>query len=309
MSTTQHDEATRPGPIDAVPVRHPGRSIAIVLVSLVTIMVVVQLVTNPAFDWNFAFKAMRQAPVINGLLVGTLLVTIVSMVLGVLLGVVLAVMRMSENAILRIVSGAYSWFFRAIPRYVLLTLLGAAGAFFPQGIGIGVPFGAHLLRLFGGSGDLYFAHLDANRVFSSFAGAVLGMALSEAAYMAEIARSGIISVDKGQMEAAQALGMSSTQAMRRIILPQALRVIVPPTGNETIAMFKDTSLLSAIPLTAEMFFQMKQIGANYYRFLPVVIGATIYYLIIASVLMVGQSWLEKRFGRGHAPLSYTGADH
>jgi polar amino acid transport system permease protein len=127
---------------------------------------------------------------------------------------------------------------------------------------------------------------------------VIGLAASEAAYMAEIARAGILSVDKGQMEAAQALGMSRTKAMRRIVLPQAMRVIVPPTGNETIAMLKDTSLLLAIPVTTELFFQLQAIGTRTYETFPVLVAATLYYLIASSVLMVGQSYLEKRFGRG-----------
>ena len=116
--------------------------------------------------------------------------------------------------------------------------------------------------------------------------------------MAEIARAGILSVDKGQMEAAQALGMSRGKAMRRVVLPQAMRVIVPPTGNETTAMLKDTSLLVAIPVTTDVFFQLQAIGNRTYQVFPVLIAATLYYLIASSVLMVGQAYLEKRFGRG-----------
>jgi polar amino acid transport system permease protein len=124
------------------------------------------------------------------------------------------------------------------------------------------------------------------------------LAASEAAYMAEIARAGILSVDRGQMEAAQALGMSRGKAMRRIVLPQAMRVIVPPTGNETIAMLKDTSLLIAIPVGTELFFQLQAIGARTFQVFPILVAATLYYLIASSVLMVGQAYLEKRFGRG-----------
>ena len=116
--------------------------------------------------------------------------------------------------------------------------------------------------------------------------------------MAEIARAGILSVDKGQMEAAQALGMSRGKAMRRVVLPQAMRVIVPPTGNETMAMLKDTSLLIAIPVTTELFYQLKAIGSRTFMVLPDLVAATLYYLFACSVLMVGQSYLEKRFGRG-----------
>lgn len=295
--------------IDAVPVRHPWRSVGAVFVALLLAMVVHQLITNPAFDWGFTFDAMRQTPVVYGFFLGVLLVTAGAMVLGVLGGVVLAVMRMSPNKLLSGVAFAYAWFFRSIPRYVLLSILGAAGAFFPNGVGIGIPYDRQIMDLLGLDGTLRIATLDANQLFTGYLGAILGLALSEAAYFSEIARSGIISVDRGQHEAATALGMDRGQAMRRIILPQAMRVIVPPMGNETIAMFKDTSLLVALPLAGEMLFQLRSIGTNYYKMIPVYMAACLYYLITTSLMMWGQSWLEKRFGRGYAPLSYTGTDH
>lgn len=287
--------------LNAIPVRHPGRAVAVVVVVLLCAMLMHQLITNKAFDWPFTFAAMAQPPVVDGYVKGVLLVTVGAMILGVGGGVLLAVMRMSPNPVLRGVSFAYAWFFRAIPRYVLLAILGAAGAFFPSGIGVGIPYDKEILAFFGIDGTMRIATLDANQLFGSYAGAVLGMALSEAAYMAEIARSGIISVDKGQLEAAQALGMNRSQSMWRIVLPQAMRVIVPPTGNETIAMFKDTSLLVALPLVGEMFYQLRAIGTNYYKMIPVFMGATIFYLVTTSVLMVGQSYLERHFGKGYAP--------
>src|SRR5690606_32898922 len=153
-----------------------------------------------------------------------------------------------------------------------------------------------------------FVTLDANVIFVGLFGGVIGMAASEAAYMAEIARAGILSVDRGQLEAAQALGMSRGQAMRRIVLPQAMRVIVPPTGNETIAMLKDTSLLLAIPVGTELFFQLQAIGTRTYQTFPVLVAATLYYLVATSVLMIGQSYLEKRFGRGFGTGGRTPRD-
>ncbi len=292
----------RPGAIDAVPVRHPGRMVAVVLVGLLVLMLIDQLIHNPAFDWPFTFAAMGQAPVIEGFVKGTLLCTVLAMVLGVGLGVLLSVMRLSPNPVLRGVSFAYTWFFRSIPRYVLLVIMGSAGLFFPGAVvPIGIPYDKQILSLFGIDGTMRIANLDANQLFTGILGAVLGLGLSEAAYMAEIARSGIISVDKGQYEAAQALGMNQGQSMWRIVLPQAMRVIVPPTGNETIAMFKDTSLLIGLPLITELFFQLQQIGIKYYRPMPAFVGATIYYLITTSVLMIIQSRLEAHFGRGYAP--------
>ena len=220
------------------------------------------------------------------------------MVFGVTLGVILAVMRLSDNPILRGVSWLYTWFFRAIPRYVLLVIMGQLGLLFAEGIALGVPFDWKFIEWFGLTGDWRIGPFDANAIFVGLAGGVIGLAVSEAAYMAEIARAGILSVDKGQMEAAQALGMSRGKAMRRIVLPQAMRVIVPPTGNETIAMLKDTSLLIGIPVGTELFFQLQAIGNRTFQVFPILVAATMYYLIASSVLMVGQAYLERRFGRG-----------
>lgn len=300
--TSQTTQGERPGLIKAVPVRHPGRIVAVVIVSILTLMLIDQLINNQAFDWPFTFAAMQQAPVVAGFVQGTLLVTVLAMVLGVVLGVLLSVMRLSPNWVLRSVAFVYTWFFRAIPRYVLLAMMGAAGIFFADGlIPLGIPYDEQLLGFFGIDGQLRIGTLDANSLFTGLAGAVLGLGLSEAAYMSEIARSGILSVDRGQTEAAEALGMNRRQTMNRIVLPQAMRVIVPPTGNETIAMFKDTSLLMAIPLTTELFFQLRQIGIQHYLMMPAYVGATIYYLITLSILMVGQAYIERHFGRGYAP--------
>lgn len=291
----------RPGLIDAVPVRHPGRWVAIGVLAVLAAMLVNLLINNPAWNWSFVLEAMNQTPVIKGLFLGTLLCTALGMLFGVAGGVVLAIMRLSDNPVLRGVAWVYTWFFRAIPRYVLLVTMGAIGILFPQGIALGVPFDWVIIDLLGLSGDWRFLTLDANRLFTGLFGAVLGLAASEAAYMAEIARSGILSVDRGQTEAAQALGMSSRLTMRRVVLPQAMRVILPPTGNELVAMLKDTSLLVGIPLTTELFFQLQAIGSRTYQTFPVLVSATLYYLLITSVLMIGQAWLERRFGRGVGP--------
>jgi polar amino acid transport system permease protein len=218
------------------------------------------------------------------------------MIIGITLGIALAVMRLSSNPVLSGVAWIYTWFFRAVPRLVLLTIMGALGVLFPEGLNL-IPFGNDLAHLFGAD-QLGFANIDANKVFVGVLGGIIGLGLSEAAYMAEIARAGILSVDPGQREAACALGMSNGKAMTRIVLPQAMRVIVPPTGNETIAMTKDTSLLIGIPVTTELFFQLSSIGSRTYQTFPVLVAAVIWYLIVCSVLMVVQSWLEARYGRG-----------
>ena len=296
-------QAERPGTIDAVPVRHPWRWVTIAVILALIFLLVRLLLTNDAFNWSFVWQAMIQSPVLNGLMLGTLLGTVGAMVIGIGFGIALAVMRLSDNPVLSGVAWIYTWFFRAIPRLVLLTIMGALGVLFPEGLNL-IPFGNDIAHLFGAD-HLGFATIDANRVFVGVLGGIIGLGLSEAAYMAEIARAGILSVDPGQREAASALGMSNGKAMRRIVLPQAMRVIVPPTGNETIAMTKDTSLLIAIPVTTELFFQLSSIGSRTYQTFPVLVAAVIWYLIVCSVLMVVQSRLEAYFGRGFGTNTAT----
>lgn len=283
--------------------RHPGRWVAVAISLVLVAMLVHWLVFEPGFQWGTAFTSMFASPVLRGLLIGTLFVTVLAMTLAIVLGTILAIMRMSENPVLRTVSFAFVWFFRAIPRIVLLTFLGAAGTVFPDGIAIGIPFDQQIMGLLGMDGDWRFLELNANQVFNGLLGATLGLGLSEAAYMAEITRAGILSVDHGQVEAASALGMDRRTTMRRIQLPQAMRVIVPPTGNELISMVKDTSLLSALPFTAEMFFQLQAIGTRTFTPIPNFLAAMLWYLVIGTVLMIGQYFLEKRFGRGFGATS------
>ena len=295
---TSPTSTERPGLITARPVRHPWRWVAIAVIALLSAMLANMIFTNSAFDWSFVFKAMVQTPVLRGLYIGTLLTTALAMIVGVSGGVLTAVMRLSDNPILSGVAWIFTWFFRGIPRLVLLFTMGTLGILFQKGLGLGIPFDWKIQQLLGISANWRFATLDANAVFSGLFGAVLGLGLSEAAYMSEIARAGILSVDKGQAEAAEALGMSSGKTMRRIVLPQAMRVIVPPTGNETIAMVKDTSLLIALPLSNELFFQLSSIGSRTYKTFPAFVAASIWYLIVTSILMVGQFYLERYFGRG-----------
>jgi polar amino acid transport system permease protein len=288
----------RPGPIHARPLPHPWRWVALVLIVIVVAMLISSFVTNPRWDFSFALQVMKFNPVLEGLVKGTILGTIGAMILGVGLGVLVGIMRLSSNPILRGVSFVYTWFFRAIPRYVLLVILGTGLGYLYSEFDIGVPFGQQLAEFLGLSNDLTFFSLNVNPFSSTLAIGIIGLGLSEAAYMAEIARAGILSVDRGQAEAAQALGMSSGKTMRRIVLPQAMRVIVPPTGNETIAMVKDTSLLIAIPVNTELFYQASTIGSRTLKIMPTYVAATAWYLIVCSVLMVGQYYLERRFGRG-----------
>jgi polar amino acid transport system permease protein len=219
------------------------------------------------------------------------------MLIGVALGVVLGVMRLSDNPILRSSAWVYTWFFRAVPRLVLLTVFGNLGYFYPQ-LRLGLPFSDQIGSLLGVHVHGTIWGVNGNDFFAGFRAALLGLALSEAAYMAEIVRAGILSVDTGQMEAAQSLGMSRGLAMVRVVLPQAMRVIVPPTGNETIAMLKDTSLVIAVPVSNELFFQLEAVGHRTFQIVPMYVAACLWYLALSSVLMVGQYFLERRFSRG-----------
>jgi len=291
-------ETDRPGVIDAVPVRHPWRWVALAFIAVIVAMMLSSFITNKRWEWSFAFQIMNQTPVLEGLWKGTIIGTVGAMIIGVGLGIVIAIMRLSENPVLKWVSFVYTWFFRAIPRYVLLAIIGSGVGYLYGTLRIGVPFGQQFAHALGLSSDLTFLGIDVNTLSNSIIAGIIGLGLSEAAYMAEIARAGILSVDKGQAEAAQALGMSGGKTMRRIVLPQAMRVILPPTGNEAIAMVKDTSLLTAIPIIAELFYQTSTIGTRTLRIMPGFVAATLWYLIICSILMVGQFYLERHFGRG-----------
>jgi polar amino acid transport system permease protein len=285
-----------PEMIKAIPVRHPGRWIASAVIAVLAAMFIHMLVTNPVFQWGFMFDNMFTPAVLRGART-TLIMTVLAMVLGVLLGIVLAVMRLSPNPVVSGAAWGYVWFFRAIPRIVLLFFIANLGALYAT-YDLGFPFDQQLMSLFGFEGDWRFLGLNGNQIFAGFTAGLLGLALSEGAYMAEIVRAGIQSVEPGQAEAASALGMSRGKTTRRIVLPQAMRVIIPPTGNETIAMLKDTSLLIAVPVTAELSFQLRAVGSRTFQIIPMAVAAILWYLALTSLLMIGQYFLEKRFSHG-----------
>ncbi|HJE58958.1 MAG TPA: amino acid ABC transporter permease [Nocardiopsis listeri] len=282
-------------PISAVPVRYPERWVAAGVVLVLAAMFVNMLITNPAFNWPFMFEHMFSDPVVNGVWV-TLSATVLSMIIGILLGVVLAVMRLSGNPVLVSVAWLYTWFFRGVPRLVLAVLFGNIAILYST-IHIGLPFDDYWMPMLGLEGDARFFEIDVRTLLSGYMAGLLALALSEGAYMAEIIRAGLQSVNKGQTEAAQALGMSRSKIMRRITLPQAMRVVIPPTGNETIAMLKDTALLAYVPVTIELFYQLQAIGTRTYQIFPMLVAACLWYLAITSVLMVGQYFIERRFSR------------
>jgi polar amino acid transport system permease protein len=298
---TQFEDTVEPGQaqpesIKAVPVRHPGRWIAVVVLAVLTAMFVHMLVTNEAFQWSFIIDNAFRPNVVEGVWT-TVRLTVFAMLIGIALGIVLAVMRLSPNPILSGAAWLYTWFFRAVPRLVLAVLFGNMAILYQQ-VRFGFPFDQQLADLLGLDINGTIFSIDARTFLSGFMAGLLALALSEGAYMAEIVRAGILSVNPGQNEAAQALGMSRMLTMRRIVLPQAMRVIIPPTGNETIAMLKDTALVAFVPVTNELFFRLEAIGSRTFQVFPMLVAACIWYLLLTSVLLVGQYFLERYFARG-----------
>jgi polar amino acid transport system permease protein len=274
-----------PDEMKTVPLRHPGRWVAAAAVFIAVGMMVHSVVTNPNWQWQVVGKNITQRVVLDGI-VRTLELTVIAMAIGIVLGIVLAVMRLSPNPIVSSASWIYIWVFRGTPVLVQLLFWNSIG-FLYKHLSIGVPFGH---ELFSGS---------SNTVITTWFAAILGLGLNEGAYMSEIVRAGIISVDPGQTEAAQALGMNRLRIMRRIVLPQAMRVIIPPTGNETISMLKTTSLVSVISIQ-ELLGAVETIYGRTFQVFQLLIVASIWYLAFTSVLSVGQYYLERRYTRGSA---------
>ena len=280
----QQADVTPPEEIKAIPVRHPGRWVAIAVLAVLAAMLVHSLVTNPRFRWDTVGKYLFDQRVVEGVR-NTLILTVVAMLVGVVLGIVLAVMRLSPNPVLSSVAWLYLWIFRGTPVYTQLVFWGLIGVLYPK-IGFGIPFGPE------------FVSFATPELIGPFVAALLGLALNEAAYMAEIVRAGILSVSEGQTEAASALGMKRGLLMRRVVLPQAMRVIIPPTGNETISMLKTTSLVVAVPYTLDLYSRTRDVSIRLFQPVPLLIVAGIWYLAVTSLLMIGQYYLERHYARG-----------
>ena len=266
-------------PIKAHPVRHPGRWIAAAAVVALATFFVLSAVNNENYGWDVYRQYLFDTRIATAAL-HTLALTVLSMLIGVLLGAVLAIMRMSPNPVLRAVAWVYLWIFRGTPVYVQLVFWGLMGSLY-QTLNLG------------------FTELDLQGLLSNmFLLAVLGLALNEAAYMAEIVRTGIQAVPPGQLEASQALGMSWWLTMRRTVLPQAMKIIIPPTGNEVISMLKTTSLVVAVPYSLELYGRSMDIANALFDPVPMLLVAATWYLAVTSVLMVGQHYLERYYDRG-----------
>jgi polar amino acid transport system permease protein len=269
-----------PASITAVPVRHYGRW-AGALVVLGAVAAIGHAFSNANIDYAVTAEFFTASTIISGM-VNTLLISVAAQALGIGLGVVAAVMRTSGNPVNRAVAAAYIWLFRGTPVLVQLLLWYNLSLIFPT---LSIP----------GIGTW-----STNDVMTPFVAALLGLGINEGAYMAEIVRAGIGSVDRGQTEAAHALGMSPGTTMRRIVLPQAMRVIVPPTGNEFINMLKTSSLAYAIQY-GELLQSTVTVYSNNLAVVELLFTASLWYLVLTSVFSVVQMGIERRFARGVNP--------
>lgn len=237
---------------------------------------------NPNFGWPVVAQYFFDPTVMQGLSV-TLGLTVVAMIIGVALGLILAIARMSQDKLASSLAGLFIWFFRGTPLLVQLIFWYNMSTLFPR-ISIGI------------------ASWNTNDLITPLTAAIVGLALNEAAYMAEIIRGGLLSVDKGQAETAQAFGMTKARALRRIIIPQAMKSIVPPTGNQLISMIKATSLVSVIAM-ADLLYSVQSIYNRTFEIIPLLLVAVLWYLLITSILNIGQSAIERHYSRGDRGLT------
>ncbi|WP_214322524.1 amino acid ABC transporter permease [Nonomuraea sediminis] len=278
-------ETTRPASqaqIQAVPLRHPGRWVGAGVLGFLAIFLLQGWLANPRMQWEVVGEYVFSPAVLRGLAT-TLALTVLAMIVGIAGGGVLAILRMSPNPLLAGLSAFYIWIFRGTPLLVQLLFWYFLSAVVPK-IGLGVPWGPT------------FVEFDTNQIITQLTAAVLGLGLHEAAYMAEIVRAGITSVDPGQTEAAQALGLSRFQTLRKVVLPQAMRVIIPPTGNQVVSMLKTTSLVFAIAVP-ELLTSIQGIYSRNFQQVPLLTVACLWYLVATTVLNAGQHYIERRFSR------------
>lgn len=266
-----------------VPHRHWGRRAVAAVALVIVAMLAVSVATNPNFRWDVVVEYFLSPRILRGL-GNTLLLSAVAMLIGIVLGVLLALMVRSPNPVLSRLAAAYIWFFRGTPLFVQLLFWGYIAALYPT-FEIGIP-----------ATDLDLYVTDMRTLMTPWMAALLGLSLNEGAYMAEIVRGGLLAVPAGQVEASRALGMSRGRTMRRVVLPQAMRVILPPTGNQVISMLKSTSVVSVLAFP-ELLYSAQLIYAQNFLTIPLLIVASIWYLIVTSLLTLGQGLLERRLGR------------
>ena len=267
-----------------VPRRHPWRWVAAVILIWFTAAIAHNIATNENFHWDVFARYVLHPRVLIGIC-WTLFLTVLAMAVAIAVAVSLVFMRESDNPIIKWLAWGWIWIFRGTPIYTQMLFWGLVAVLFPR-ISISIPFGPELIGL------------DAKSFITPGVAAVLGLGFNESAYLAEIFRAGFGAIDRGQTEAAQALGMCMLTTRWRILLPQAMRVIIPPTGNETIGMLKMTSLVIAIPFTLDLLFATNSIANRLYLPVPLLLVAGFWYTAMTTVLMVGQHYLERHFARG-----------
>ncbi|MGA4946859.1 amino acid ABC transporter permease [Streptomyces cinereoruber] len=283
QSTTATDRPPT-GALEIVPVRNYARWIAAVASVLALAGLVGSLAKNDNLHWDVVGDYLFAGLIFDGLAT-TLWLTAAAMLLGLALGTLIAVMRLSSSPVLYGLANAFVWVFRGTPLLVQIIFWGYAAALYKY-VKIGVPFT-----------DITFFQAETNALLTPAIAALLALGLNEAAYASEIVRAGIQSVDPGQAEAAHSLGMRPALTMRRIVLPQAMRVIIPPMGNETINMLKMTALVSVIS-AHDLMSNIQDVYAQNYQVIPMLVVASIWYLALVTLLSVPQAWLERRYGRG-----------
>jgi polar amino acid transport system permease protein len=270
--------------VKAVPLRHPWRNLIAVILIVILAVFVIDAAQREDYGWADVGKYIFDKRISAAALV-TLQLTVYAMIIAITLGLVLAIMRLSPNPVLKSIAWLYIWIFRGTPVYVQLVFWGIVPLIYPE-LTLGIPFMTPWVSI-------------PNGIFTNlFVTAVIGLGLNEASYMSEIVRAGLLAVDRGQEEASRALAMSWGQTMRYVVVPQAMRIIVPPTGNEIISMLKTTSLVAAIPLSVDLYGVSRGISAVTFTPVPLLIVASLWYLLFTSILMVGQHFIEKRFSRG-----------
>ena len=266
------------GSMRVIPVKRWGRVATSVIVALLILQMTYSLAINPFIDWGIVADFIFSPAILRGLW-STMEISMISVVLSLVISVIIAVMRMSESRILQAVAFGYVFFFRGIPLIVLLIFVGNIGLFI-RTITIGIPFT-----------DIVFYSVPSNEVFTPFVASIIGLSLVASAYMSEIVRGGLLSIDRGQTQAAKALGKSSGQSLRYILLPQAMRVIVPPLGNEFITTIKMSALVSVIA-GGDLLTVAQSISGVNYRTIELLIVATIWYLVVVAISSVIQRHVE-----------------
>ncbi|MER6193998.1 amino acid ABC transporter permease [Streptomyces cyaneofuscatus] len=277
------DPGTDYGELTVVPARHPWRWVAIAVTAVLVAQFINGLVTNPGWEWD-VFAQFFSAPVILKAVWLTLQLTIYGTVLGFALGIVLAFMRLSASPFLRTVAYGYIWAFRSIPLIVQL-LFWFNLAYLYKELQFGIPFGPG------------FFTFDTMNLVGAVSAAVLGLALHQAAYAAEIVRGGVLAVGGGQLEAASALGIPKLRQLRRIVLPQAMRSILPNAANEIISLFKGTSIVSVMAI-GELFYQVQVVYGRSGRVVPLLMVATAWYILLTTALSIIQYYVERHYAKG-----------